>query len=294
MKRQGRLLAIAILSVLLPLGSGCQLAPTRVIETSNHAVQQLVNKSKKKIQVTEDTQIIDVRSNFDFSVVHLPKSVNLNWRDFAQLQPPAPGRLIQDTATIVRRLALKGLHPSKPTVVLGQALEGEGEEGRIAWMLFYLGFEDVQTGNINLFERQMTNVENPPLPNVPRWEPDVREGVNISRDEFLGALASRTKGQKVHVIDARSKTEYFNKKGFGEGYSTPDIQAINIEWKEFFTPEGRVNQSMRDQLVGIGVQPGDLVIALSNQGLRSGAVAYALLSLGFTRATNYTGGYSEL
>lgn len=294
MKKQGCLLGITVLNLLLPLWSGCQLAPTRVIETNDRAVQQLVNKSKSKIQITENTQIIDVRSNFDFSVIHLPKSVNLNWRDFAQLQPPAPGRLIQDTSTIVRRLALKGLHPSKPTVVLGQALEGEGEEGRIAWMLFYLGFEDVQTGNIDLFEGQMTNVENPPLPNVPRWVPDLREGVNISRDEFLGALASRTKGQKVHVIDARTKAEYFNKKGFGEAYSTPDLQAINIEWKEFFTPDGRVNQSMRDQLVGVGVQPGDVVIAISNQGLRSGAVTYALLSLGFTRATNYTGGYTEL
>lgn len=291
MKRQGRRLLLFLSCLFF---AACQMKPTRVIETSDRSLQQLVSKSDRPLKITEDTQIIDVRSNFDFSMVHLPKSVNFSWRDFSQLQLPAPGRLIKDTSVLIRRLSLKGFSPEKPTVVVGQGLDGAGEEGRIAWMLFYLGFQDVQTAHISMFDKALTNVENAPLPNAPRWEPELRDSVNISKEEFLDALISRTKGQKVHVIDARSKEEYFNKKGFGQGYDTPDMQALNIEWKEFYNENGRINPAIRDQLVGVGVQPDHLVITISNQGVRSAAVTYALLSMGYSRATNYTGGYTEL
>lgn len=273
--------------------AGCQLAPTKIIETRDHEVQKLVNKADERLRLTPETQIVDARSAFEFAMTHLPNSVHINWKHYAQNQAPAPGRLLPEPEKLARRLALKGLTPGQPVIVVGDALEGEASEGRIAWMLFYLGFEDVQTASISLFGEALTNIETPPRPNAPVWEPNLRAGVNLSRKEFISLLQERQQGRRVHVIDVRSKKEYFNRKEMGS-YETPDLQAINIEWKEFFNTDGRPNLNLRDRLRGVGIGVEDRIAVISDQGVRSAAVTWALLAMGFTKAANYTGGYTEL
>jgi thiosulfate/3-mercaptopyruvate sulfurtransferase len=217
----------------------------------------------------------------------------LQWEHFILNRAPAMGRL-QDPDSIVRRLALKGLSPEKPVIVVGEGLKGHGEEGRVAWMLFYLGFNDVQTANIDLFKDSMTNTQTDVRENVAPWKPRLRPALDVSRIEFLDALKRRTQGTSVHIIDVRSQMEYFNKKGAGHPYESPDIQALNIEWKEFFTADGRPQKSLRNKLRSVGISQNDRILVISNQGLRSGAVTWALLALGFPNAGNVTGGYPEL
>ena len=49
-------------------------------------------------------------------------------------------------------LARAGIAPDSSVVVLGRGLQGEGEEGRIAWMLAYLGVPNIQFANIGFAE----------------------------------------------------------------------------------------------------------------------------------------------
>ena len=71
--------------------------------------------------------------------------------------------LARDLFKVTRRLALLGISPNKKIVVVGNGAKGEGEEGRLAWTLLYLGIPHVQVVGLEHFKNQLVNTEAPPL-----------------------------------------------------------------------------------------------------------------------------------
>jgi rhodanese-related sulfurtransferase len=117
--------------------------------------------------------------------------------------------------------------------------------------------------------------------------------MNVGRNEFK-KLAFDQKGRverRIFVIDVRSEKEYFNKNS---AKPAPDIQAVHIDWKDFFTAEGRPNPMIRKKLNSLNIGRGDRVILISSRGVRSGAAAYALTALGFHRVQNFADGWQAL
>lgn len=282
-----------VLLLLMPL-VGCQTAPTKMTESRQVPIETLIANAKKPIVLTANTVIIDARRPFDYALAHLPDSVNLTWDHFTQRKGPSKGLLV-DESEIARRLALYGVTPEKPVVVVGYGRQGQGEAGRMAWMLYYLGVNDVQMADINYFKTRVSNIQENGIKNAPAWDADPRGRVLAQLGEVKYAISyPQELKQKTVLIDVRSKEEYFARKGFEGGYASPDLRAIHIDWREFFDSTGRPQLSMRDRLKAIKIRPNDRVILVSRQGVRSGAVTMALLSMGFSNAANYAGGLSEL
>ncbi|OFZ11498.1 MAG: hypothetical protein A2Z20_12555 [Bdellovibrionales bacterium RBG_16_40_8] len=267
-------------SILLFL-SGCTLAPTKTYMTEDINTQKLVTVLKKPINITNETIILDARAPFEFAVAHLPQAVNIRSSDFGK-----------DPSAEVRRLALLGISPQSQVVILGLGLNGAGEEGHMAWTLLYLGVENVQTAQADSLGLRYSNLIPPPRANAPTWEPRLRGSIRASKQELLRVAMSKF-DDRAHILDVRSKKEFFSKNRDLE-YEVPDLRAVNIEWKDFFTQMGRPNLAMRDQLRAVQINPNDRVIVISNNGLRSAATTYALLSLGYKNAASFAGGYTEL
>jgi thiosulfate/3-mercaptopyruvate sulfurtransferase len=175
---------------------------------------------------------------------------------------------------------------------LGSALNGSGEEGRLAWTLLYLGVKNVEVAQVDSLGLYYSNMEVPPKENVPYWQPQLSGGIWAERDEVKDAVNLRH-NERVHILDVRSKNEYFSKNKALE-YEFPDLRAINIQWSEFYKADGRPSQAIKQQLRAINVQPTDRILVICDNGLRSGAVTYALLALGYKKAASVAGGYPEL
>jgi thiosulfate/3-mercaptopyruvate sulfurtransferase len=171
---------------------------------------------------------------------------------------------------------------------------GQGEEGRLAWNLLYLGFQDVQIAGVEVLRKSMTHQASPPAQNVALWRAEPRSDLQMGKNEFLNlALNPKLRlEQRVHIVDVRSAKEFLNKVPGKR--KLPDITAINIEWRDFFTRDGRVDAKFRTRLSELGILPKDQVIVVSNRGVRSGAAAYALLAMGYVRVQNFTGGWNSL
>jgi thiosulfate/3-mercaptopyruvate sulfurtransferase len=279
-------------SLLVCALSGCTLKPTKVYSTQDIDLQYMSQALNQPIEVTAETIILDARPPFEFAMYHHPQAVNIQWKDFTDSRGPYPGLLRQELDTQVRRLATLGVGPTTPILVVGQGGKGSGEEGRLAWTLFYLGLSKVQVADVDKIGARYTNITPPHKANVRPWEPELRGTTLADRKEVV-AVATRKQTGRVHIIDVRSKNEYFSKNTRLE-YQYPDLRAVHIEWSEFFNHQGRPNIAIRDQLKAIGIDIRDRVIVISNNGLRSGAVTFALLSMGYRNAANYAGGYSEL
>jgi thiosulfate/3-mercaptopyruvate sulfurtransferase len=278
--------------LLLVLSGACQTKPTKAVETPPQPWARLAEKTKKPLKLTDDTVVLDSRNDFDYGLAHWSDSVHFSWRNLL-LDPTKPWSLM-DGRTATDRLALLGIQPRTPILVIGYGLKGVGDDGRLAWTLVYYGLEDVQTVSIDGLDVYFTHQETPPLRNVPPWTADVRDDMVIDRNAFLNAAMKPRKnnGKSVFILDVRSKEEYFSRKG--SDYETPDLRAVQIDWKEFFSEDGRPKKSIRKKLQQIGVKLDDEIITISNHGTRSGAVAYALTALGFQDVRNFLGGWESL
>lgn len=273
--------------------TGCQTTPTEVRESGKREFDLLVDKTQRAIALTDETVVLDARSSFDYGLNHIQNSLHMPWENLAESY--ASGEVLKDPRKAALKLSLSGLQPATPVVVVGYGPRGKGEEGRLAWTLLYLGFQDVQVGALELFRKNMTPNASPAAKNIPPWPVNPRSELQVGKAEF-DKLKSDPKGRldkRIFIIDVRSAKEYFNRE-MAKGQPLPDIHALNMEWTEFYNAQGRPNRSVVGKLKSLGIQPTDRVIMISNKGVRSGAAAYALIALGFSRVQNFTGGWNSL
>jgi len=162
--------------------------------------------------------VLDARDRRSFEAGHVPGSLRVDWRDFSDVKPRGLNLLFGDSSRwgllcnnreeLRRRLRALGVAESRPIVVVGSP-EGWGEEGRIAWMLLYLGARDVGLldGGFPAWVRLKGAVvfsgeerAGPPGD----FEPAPRPGRRIRREALRQAIAE---GGLV-LLDARTPAEF--------------------------------------------------------------------------------------
>ncbi len=286
-------LILILISMIFWLG--CQQTPTKVFQSVPTQVKGSETKSGGEIQVKDTTVLIDARPAFDYSVAHLNGAINLKPDDFTQRESPLLGYLEKDTFSIARYLARKGISPETPVVVVGRGLQGNGEEGRVAWTLKYLGVKDVKFASIDYFSMPLTTAEAPPKAAVPIWKPEIDETLLVDRTHFVTEMMKpRMDEHGLVIIDVRPVEEYLGKVSSKDTKPPPDIGAINIPWTEFFARNGLVQETIKSKLQTQGITEDRKIMVIANKGIESAAVTMALRQLGYSKATNYAGGYLEL
>ncbi len=285
------------LVLILSLGFmvGCQQTPTKVYQSTPVQIKE-GEKKTSEIQISDKTVIVDARPAFDYSVSHLNGSIPLRPEDFTQREEKFKGLLDLDRFALARRLARLGISPETPVVVVGRGLKGDGEEGRVAWTLKRLGVKDVRFAAIDFFSIPLSTAEAPPKNSVAIWKPVEDESLEVSREQFMkDIMKPRAGGDATVVIDVRRSDEYLGKVVSDRRVKgAPDIGAINIPWNEFFLSNGLRNESIKSRLEGIGIHSQQRIYVISNRGYRSAAVTLALRELGYSKASNFAGGYVEL
>ncbi len=278
---------------------GCAQAPTKTFTTEDIDVLFLQKNLKVPIALSPQTVIVDARPAFEYAVVHPPNAINLQWRDFCDPSGSASGVLRKDQTEGARRLSLMGVTPSSQVVVVGAGLNGRGEEGRIAWTLLYLGIQDVQTAQLDSLGFRYSNTEAPPRANKPLWVPNLRSQIAVGLDEFKELMQQSEKAPagnldgRVVFIDVRPAEEVQLTQQLVSQRASK-FHPLNLSWNTFFGQNGRPDFSVRQRLAALKIGSKDRIIVISNHGVRSGAVTYALLALGYKKAANYAGGYEEL
>lgn len=282
---------IIVLGLVLALVGCATPKPTKVTETEKRDFGVIIDKSGRPIELTDQTVILDTRSSFDYGLNRVLNSIHFPWDNLAETTES--GEVMRDPRRAAVRLALTGIEPHTPVVIVGYGARGDGGDGRLAWTLLYLGIQDVQIATVETFRKNYTPNASAPAKNVPVWTVNPRAALQVGKPEFL-KLVQDPKGRldsRTWIVDVRSDKEYFNK---GKSKSAPDINAIHVPWTEFYSDKGRPSQTLRAKLQAVNVMPADRVILISNKGVRSGAAAYALLALGFTNVQNFTAGWNSL
>ncbi len=277
------LLMGAVLAVV-----GCQVKPTKM--TAEESVQTTAVTAETLMQ--GQPVLLDARPSFEFNLSHVPGAINVRWEDFSQSSPLSRGVLQNDLFAVARRLSLVGIDPDTKVLVLGKGRQGNGEEGRVAWTLKVLGVKNVYTVVHSSFRGMNPDPTKagPEIKNKPYWKPSVNEALAITAKDFKKQVTQEK--PKALVLDVRSAEE-FNLRNLSKEKGVK-AQVVNIEWKDFFDDKGLPTlKAVEARLQQQGLTKDAQILVVSTHGVRSGAVTYALQSLGYNKVQNFAGGYEQ-
>ncbi|MBI4405083.1 MAG: hypothetical protein HY537_13045 [Deltaproteobacteria bacterium] len=215
-------------------------------------------------------------------IFKLKNSHRVQWPQFTGMGVDR-GRLLDDAQLLADKLARKGVHPSKEIWVVGGGKRCWGEEGRIGWMLQYLGVENVKVVGEEQFDKMKKNIQFSPG-QAPKWLPQIKSALRAS----LIDLHKSGRLKEFILIDARGHDEWLGAPKYMLKRGGHIAESINIQWDSFFDSQShevtveRIQQVMARNSISKDAK----ILVYCTVGVRSGFMVYWLRQAGFLNAAN--------
>lgn len=273
------MLSVAVLAFCTPLAAG-EWTDTEVF----------VDVEDTRALIQQGAAVVDAREAHHYRSGHIAGAAHLHWQQF--VHGDASGELIDDDEQIADELTDAGVTDDEPVVVYGAwDNEGWGEEGRIFWMLEYLGHDEVYLleGGISAWKRagQPVATNSDIAETDGEFTVDRRPELRTTTDELRRQLERN--GSEIAVLDARERAEYEGVVRYGESRGGHIPGAEHLWWEELIDENGSLldRDRVEAKLEQRGVDGDGPVVAYCTGGVRSGFVYAVLRAAGVDQAQNY-------
>ena len=223
-------------------------------------------------------RIVDLRSEEEYAKGHIPGAVRLSLRDLDNLEANRHGLPVSmDQAREV--FARLGLDKKTPVVAYDDV------NGRAAARLFYFleffGHNQVQVLDGG-WKRWVA--EGGAQETVTPQIAAARAQPKIKNKHF--ADAGRVTDKKATLLDSRSAEEYASQHIPG---------ALNLDWRQVITPEGRFKtpQELQALFQSRNITPNKEAVTYCLSGIRASALYFALRLAGYSKARVYDGSWED-
>ncbi len=246
--------------------------------------------------------VLDARSSRDYARGHVSGAVRIDWKDYRSGWGRV-GTLTPDVDALAQKLAALGVHAERPVIVYGNAGEGWGEEGRIAWMLHYLGHPNVRVLNGGYASWTQAGGAVDRTKAAPRngaFSASINPTVRTSLADVAAAVGIRQHGAasaraRAIVLDVRPRDEWDGARRYWEPRVGHIPGAVRFDWRHLLDESGRLRSrdALLPALAAIGVTPDRTVLVYCTGGVRSAQAFWMLRALGFSDVRNYDGSWYE-
>ncbi len=243
----------------------------------------------------EDLVLIDVRGPAAYTS-HIPGAVNSTWHEYSDPSSVSKGVLNPDLSQLEQRVRALGINQSSDVVIYSNPFDNWGDEGRMFWMLQYLGHPSVRMldgGWVKWVAEQRPFDHDRAKPATGDFTVNANPERMITKD----ALKKLVKGQHPNtiILDARSVEEYAGKEIDGLPRAGHIPSAINISWNQFLERDATLKPA--EQVKAIfedhGLREDHEIITYCLGGVRA-AWVYALLRyVGYDQVKTYPGSWWE-
>jgi thiosulfate/3-mercaptopyruvate sulfurtransferase len=241
--------------------------------------------------------IIDVRGKAAYAFGgHVPGAVHSTWHDYSDPNAVAKGLLDPDLAAIEKKIRALGISQDTDVVIYSNPFDNWGDEGRMFWMLEYLGLDKLRIldgGWVKWVaeKRQYEHGVNNPSPGTFKVSPRPER---IAMKDELKQLVKRPHPETM-LLDARSLEEYVGKEIAGIPRPGHIPSAINVPWNGFLNPDATLKdpKTIKESLDERGLHEGQEVVCYCTGGVRSAWVYFVLKIVGYPRVKNYPGSWWE-
>ncbi len=243
----------------------------------------------------DDLVIIDVRGPGAYSS-HIPGAINTTWHEYSDPEAVAKGVLDPDISRLEQRLRALGIKNSSDIVIYCNPFDNWGDEGRMFWMLQYLGHPSVKVldGGWVKWTTEARPYGHDPVKLPPGdFTASPNPEVMMLKNE-LKKLVKRPHAESV-VLDARSVEEYAGKEIDGLPRAGHIPSAINISWNQFLNKDATVKTSeqVRNTFEEHGLRDDQEIITYCLGGVRAAWVYCLLRNVGFDQVKTYPGSWWE-
>jgi thiosulfate/3-mercaptopyruvate sulfurtransferase len=238
--------------------------------------------------------LVDAR-NWKARVFKTIKNAKIvSWQELSQKENIQSGHLLSSD-DIIQILKTKDINKKDTILVLGDPLNGWGEEGRIVWSLKMIGFDKsfLVDGGVSQFENAIRKADKID------FKPVKINNMNIFTKEknwdIDGIELQKVLNQKNRIIlDVREEREYKGETPYGE---TRGGHIPNSKWlyyKDLIDANGFIKS--RDEILILfnkkNILGNGKIIPYCTAGVRSAFVTAVLASYGFD-VQNYSGSMLE-
>lgn len=249
----------------------------------------------------DGVSFVDARPAKRYRRGHVPGAVRVDWTLLGGPGEAAlGGPLDPDAPAIAATLGDLGLSSGDWTIVVGDAAQGWGEEGRIALALALLGQERVSVldGGHPAWEAEGRPVQKGTIRRPRRpWEPTPDFGA-IARKKDVRRF-SDLRGDWEHVlVDTREPEEFRGSpdapdSGAARHGHVPG--AVGLPWRRLLDESGRLLSpaELESILIPLGVRPDAHLIVYCTGGVRSAHTWWVLHGLGYPDVRWYAGSFWE-
>lgn len=244
----------------------------------------------------EGAAVLDVRMAPQYLAGHVPGAGHTPWEAF--VEGSSNGRVSDDDAKLTALLRKAGVRKDKPVIIYGNwsASSAWGEEGRLLWMLHYLGHRDVHVlqGGFKAWQGAGHNVSRLTT-EVPAGDFVIRRRSPIRTE--TDALLTRVNAgsENLVLLDTREAVEYAGTVKYGEKRPGHIPGAQHLWWSDLFSTKGSLRSpaELRRLFAARGITAETEVVAYCTGGIRSGFVYAVLVALGYEKVENYDGSMWE-
>lgn len=263
------------------------MAPSFLIDTET--VQQNLGR--------EGLVVLDVRGKAAYAFGgHIPGAVHATWHDFSDPTAVAKGLLDPDLPRLEGRLRALGISSESDIVIYSNPFDNWGDEGRMYWMLEYLGHTRLSIldgGWVKWVQEKRPFEHGVVTPKPGEFRASTQPDLIVMKDELKRIV--KQPHPQVAIVDARSLEEYVGKEVSGIPRPGHIPSAINIPWNMFLNPDATVKDmaAIMTELEDRGLHRGQEVICYCTGGVRSAWLYCVLKLVGFQKVRNYPGSWWE-
>lgn len=245
----------------------------------------------------EGLVLIDVRGTAAYAFGgHIPRAVHATWHEFSDPDATAKGLLDPNPARMEQKIRALGINNGSDVVVYSNPFDNWGDEGRMFWMLEYLGCTRLRIldGGWVKWVREQRRYDHGTVTPKPG---DFRVSVNLDVMVFKEELKKLVKRPhpESYILDARSLEEYAGKEVSGIPRPGHIPSAITVPWNGFLNPDATVKdlEVIKANLEERGLHQSHELICYCTGGVRSAWLYFVLKLAGYTKARNYAGSWWE-
>jgi thiosulfate/3-mercaptopyruvate sulfurtransferase len=202
---------------------------------------------------------------------------------------PALGQIEQ----ILRRL---GINDDSDVVIYSNPFDNWGDEGRMFWMLEYLGHPRLRIldgGWVKWTAEKRPFEHGPVSATMGNFTARPVQALMMVKDELKTIV--KMPHPQTAILDARSVEEYLGKEVSGIPRPGHIPSAIHLAWNGFLNKDATIKDITRikEMLEAKGVQPSQDVICYCTGGVRSAWLYFILKLVGYSKVSNYPGSWWE-
>jgi thiosulfate/3-mercaptopyruvate sulfurtransferase len=183
--------------------------------------------------------IIDVRGSaaYEFGG-HIPGAVHTTWHEYSDPNAVPKGLLNPDLGRIEKTLRQLGISQESDVVIYSNPFDNWGDEGRMFWMLEYLGHQKLRIldgGWVKWTEEKRPFEHGPVTAVAGTFTAQPVKGLTIAREPLKDIV--RGPHPQTAILDARSLEEYVGKEVPGIPRPGHIPSAIHVAWNVFLNKD---------------------------------------------------------